>query len=374
MSLENMMMDQLEERFKIFSITQMVSATLSILGSATLLFMISRSQEKLQTTLHRLLLGLCISDLISSVAMSFASTLSPPDHIFGWNTVGNMSLCRIQGFLQFFGHIAAPLYNSSLCIYYLIEIKFTDLREHIILIEVCMHAASILIALALTVTIVLLKGIHPEVTHCYAGATYPFECRFNPDVECQETMTDHMTFTVTYMLLQFVFVPLTIFGSMTMIYREVASQEVRMNQYRFSFTMRGSTSAQRNTIAARNRATAYSMAWLLSWATTFVIILKNFLTGEINSPFWMGLTHSILFPLQGLFNFIVYLSPKMTGRMRYHERQDVAHPWRFMLSFRDVMGRGNLTGLPRHPPYRSRTRQNGLSTQNNNLQNDEEGR
>ena len=216
------------------------------------------------TALHQLLLGLCISDLVlSSIAMSFASILSPTDHI-GWMAMGNMTLCRTQGFLQFFGHIAAPLYNCSLCVYYLIEIKYTDLINDIERIEIGLHAVPILTALALSVTILLLNGIHPEVTNCFASATYPFECRFNPDVECEGTMMDNFAFTLLYKLLIFIFVPLTIFGSMTMIYRRVvASQEDRMNQYRFSFTRRSSTSAHRNTIVARNRATAYSVVALL---------------------------------------------------------------------------------------------------------------
>ena len=33
-------------------------------------------------------------DIIASLAMLFASTLSPPDHN-GWNGFGNMSLCRV---------------------------------------------------------------------------------------------------------------------------------------------------------------------------------------------------------------------------------------------------------------------------------------
>ena len=91
-----------EEKFKIYSILQMNSSSISMLASATLMFMIFRSHKKLSTPLHRLLLGLAISDFIASLAMSFASILSPPDNI-GWNASGNMTLCRTQAFIQFWG-------------------------------------------------------------------------------------------------------------------------------------------------------------------------------------------------------------------------------------------------------------------------------
>ena len=332
----------------------MVSSTISILASLTLLFMILRSNQKLRSTLHRLLLGLCISDLISSFAMSFASTLSPPDHVLGWNTFGNMTLCRTQGFLHIVGHMASPLYNCSLCVYYLIEIKYTNLVVHMRRIEICMHATSILIAFAFGTASLFLDTIKPSPTNCMAGETYPFECRFNPEVECEGGVQygEHMLFSVVYIFIQFIFVPVTVFVSMTMIYREVASQEVRMNQYRFSFTRRGSTSAHRNTTAARNRAAAYSLAWLLSWSTLIIIgIMRLFITDHDVDlcPFGIALMHYVLFPLQGLFNVFAYICSKVMARMYHYEREGVANPLRFLLSLRDIViskGRASATSRP----------------------------
>ena len=72
---------------------------------------------------------------------------------------------------------------------------------------------------------------------------------------------------------------------------------------------------------------------------TFAIILKKIVTGEVtSSPFFLALAHCILFlPLQGLFNFIVYVHPKISVRMRHRDLEDVGHPWKFILSFRDVI-------------------------------------
>ena len=359
-------MDQLKERYKTFSVTQMVSSIISMIASLTLLFMIFRSNDKLRTTLHRLLLGLCVSDLVSSFAMSFASTLSPPDEIL-WNASGNMTLCRAQGVLQYIGHIASPLYNCSLCIYYLIEIKFTNLLPQLEKIEICLHGASVFISFALGIHILVDGGIKPSGTNCHAGARYPFECRYNPEVECQSAIEENPIATAIYIFILFIFVPITILCSMIMIYRAVASEEVRMNQYRFSFTRRGSTTAHRNTIAARNRAAAYSVGWLLSWAMYFANLLNLFIRAEQTLPFPMAFIHYMLFPLQGLFNFVAYVFSKVMIRMHHHGRQGLMNnPLKFLLSVRDVvMSKGTRPSSSTRNRSRGRIVPRSGSTRNN---------
>jgi hypothetical protein len=162
------------------------------------------------------------------------------------------------------------------------------------------------------------------------------------------------------MFLLLVFVPVTIFVSMAVIYLEVASQEAQTNRYRFSFTRRGSLSAQRNTIAARNRATAYSLAWFLTWAMYFAIILYMTIMGNDNStPFLMAWFHVALYPLQGLFNFLVYLQPRLTERLRHYEQQRIAQPKRFLLAVRDALtSRGRIPTIGR----RSDTYRRGQSS------------
>ena len=326
----------------------MSSASLSILASSALLFMIFRSHKKLTTPLHRLLFGLSISDIFSSVAMVFSSILSPADHI-GWNPIGNMTLCRIQGFFFLIGHVASPIYNCSLCVYYLIEIKYTHLREHMNKIEPLLHMLPIILGLFFATTFLLLDGIQPYATSCFPAYRYPYECEFNPDMECEDRLREFIILFIIYMFLLFLVVPVTIFVSMLSIYLEVASQERRSNRYRFSFTRRGSSSARRNREAARNRAAAYSLAWFLTWAMYFVIVFHMSVFSRNHDGFAMPIPlvwlHVALYPLQGLFNFIVYILPRLIEKLSYHEQQNVAHPKRFFLALRDSLtSRGRIPG------------------------------
>jgi hypothetical protein len=153
-----------------------------------------------------------------------------------------------------------------------------------------------------------------------------------------------------------VIVPLTIFISMIMIYREVSAQEERTNRHRFSFSSRGSSSAHRNKIAARHRARAYSLAWLLSWSPVLVSLsFRKVLGVDDLLPFPLALVSYCLYPSQGLFNFIVYIFPKVTKRLKDYEREGIANPKRFILAFRDsVMSRGQDNLSPRASRTRSR--------------------
>jgi hypothetical protein len=255
-----------------------------------------------------------------------------------------MALCRAQGFLHFFGHGASPLYNCALCAYYLIEIKYTNLQEYLGKIELCLHAMAIIIPLTVSIAVLSIDEFKPNATSCYIVAVQPFECKFDPEVECDvDSQEDIRPLALLWMCLMYIIVPVFMVVSLTIIYREIATQEEHTNQYRFSFSSRGSSSAQRNTIAARNRAAAYSLGWLLSWSTSFIIAVKRIVLGdEEKLSFYLSVVHYILFPLQGLFNFLVFISPDVIKHLRKYKREGVSCCMkRLLLAFRDsVMSRG----------------------------------
>jgi uncharacterized MAPEG superfamily protein len=215
-------------------------------------------------------------------------------------------------------------------------------------IEILLHAIPILIAVTLSTSFLAVDDIQPYATSCFPAFSDPYECQFNEEVECEEGFLDRIAFLAIYMFLLFVLVPVVIFVSMTVIYLEVAGHEERTNQYRFSFNPRGSVPARRNRLAARNRAAAYSLAWFLTWAMYFVIVLYTVTTGNNHStPIPMAWLHIALYPLQGLFNFMVYLQPRLTDRLNHYGRGNVANPKRFFLAIRDAItsrGRALSTG------------------------------
>ena len=79
---------------------QTVSSMVAWIASIAIIWIIFRSHEKLSTTLHRLLLGLCIADILSSLVQSFSTLPSPDtyDEDGIWNAKGSNAQCNTQGF------------------------------------------------------------------------------------------------------------------------------------------------------------------------------------------------------------------------------------------------------------------------------------
>ena len=123
---------------------------------------------------HRLLLGLSVADICSSLAQSF-STLPLPTFLgeLIWNAHGNKATCQTQGFMIFVGSIGAPLYNCSLCIYYLIVVTYKKGRnaDRYIQgkIEFFLHAVPILVSLSGGIIILAFDAFHQNVRTASLG-------------------------------------------------------------------------------------------------------------------------------------------------------------------------------------------------------------
>ncbi len=101
------------------AIARMTSAIISMLASIAMMTMILRSYDGLTTPLHRLLFGLCVSDILSSFASSLSTTMAFSEtSYYIWNASGNIASCDTQGFLLAFGSSAGIMYNCCLCLYY----------------------------------------------------------------------------------------------------------------------------------------------------------------------------------------------------------------------------------------------------------------
>ena len=314
--------------------------------------------------------------MISSFAQAFVTTLSPPSHEIGWNTIGNMALCRTQGALYTIGAVSSPLYNCSLCTYYLIEIKFTQYIPSINRIERYFHTIPIVISLTTCIYLLATDAIHPIWTHCWAAAS-PLGCENDETTDCERGLEYKKSPVLFIILILFLIViPVIIIGSMVMIYREVAAQEARMSQ--FSFTVRRSSRAVRNRVAARNRAIAYSAAYLLTALWFFVMTIIILVSATTSVPRWISVLHYTFMPLQGFFNLIVFLQPRVSRFWPIHKRSHGNNVMKvFYLTMKDsILSRGQQNGRERSatntiraPSTRMVRRPEGGTTAENNRSN-----
>ncbi len=130
---------------KVCSFISHAVGSLSLLASIVRICIILRSRNHgLSTTLHRLLFGLCIVDILSSTAHALSSIMPPQELDY---VVWNAASCGASsGFILLWGTMSSSLlYTASLCLHYLAIVSYHKKEDYIrSKIEPWMYGYSIL--------------------------------------------------------------------------------------------------------------------------------------------------------------------------------------------------------------------------------------
>mmetsp|Transcript_13956 Transcript_13956/g.15524 ORF Transcript_13956/g.15524 Transcript_13956/m.15524 type:complete len:481 (+) Transcript_13956:139-1581(+) len=377
--LQSNLLTSTRNTITIFGIIRMIGGATSTIASIALIVHILRTEEGVCSpkAYHRLIFGLSVADVLSSLWFSLGPTMLPNDinYIVKY-AIGNETTCSLQGFFIHFGSAAALLYNCSLCFYYLAIIKYNKNNEYIQKkLEPWFHAVSILIPFILC--FLIKYGFHaykggqciPNVSiqqlppHCigHGGETID-----GFSIPCKDSTFNFGTASdiaaVFYVLVTFLITPSIIVGSMVSMYRFVSRIEQRMSRYgentlnvnnqipkesnpsgkaaesnnerkmslfflcpsrsnhqkngddRHAAMQRRSSSSNRSSTKREvfHRAMGYAMAWGIIWIPWLAgAVLSGISKPEEPVFILANLLLSALTPLQGLANFIVFMSPKV---------------------------------------------------------------
>ncbi len=329
--LRVMFAEGVDKYSKQFAIIRATSGITSTIASSTLIWMILRSNVGLSTPYHRLLLGLCIVDLSYSLSMSLFNVMVPSEtDYFTWNAKGSMQTCSVQGFFWAIGISGSLCYNCALNLYYLAVVKYEKRDAYIrSKLEPFLHGVPIVVALVYSIGMLAGQHLNPDAGGTCSKTVYePFHCigmedgdlrdedDFVQEIPCGRGRSGSGAFNI----FGFVLVlspPFVIGTSLFLIYRAVLKQEMKMSVYGVGAlklktqqsTTVGRTSSSSQSRVVLRRAVAYSCSYLLS----FIMLITLFfirLTGQtFNLP--IAYLVSIFNPLQGLWNFMIYIYPKV---------------------------------------------------------------
>ena len=118
-------------------IVQMVTGILSASSSGLIIYIISRSQQKLSTTYHRIMALMSAFDIISSIFIALGTIMMPSDTMYKYAgpLLGNKNTCKIQGWLVEFGIGGCISLNACLAWYFVCSIVFkiqaSQIRKYI---------------------------------------------------------------------------------------------------------------------------------------------------------------------------------------------------------------------------------------------------
>ena len=302
--------------------------------------MIQRSHTGLSSTFHRLLFGLSIADILSSFWLML-STLLSPTYTSGyiWNPRGNVHSCDTQGFFLFLGIMGAPLYNCSLCFYYLAVVKFNKkdafIRKKL---EPFFHAVPILVSVSGAIIILAKQSFNANGSYCW--------------------INEKILFSI-FAVGPFIIFPIVIVTTMVLMYREVIKIEKKLSKYGvgalrqnlgdnkkkdhqsddangasnnstiqrvrgwwtnlrpFNKSSARPTRSNNSRLQSRvilHKAILYSLAYLCTYIFPFVTSIQYWAGYQTSST--LKILTSTFFPLQGFFNFLVFIHPKVTNTKR----------------------------------------------------------
>jgi len=304
-----------ESRYNLAWALPICSGFLSIIGSTSIVVMMLRSTNKrLSVTYGRLVFGMSCMDIIQSLAYCFSTIPSPSDSDTHWSSYGTTLTCSIQGWFLFTGGVGTTLYYCSLCIYYVLMIAKRDITESTIKnkVEPFLH----FIPLAYSITVGFFLGVTKHFnnagTVCWI-ASLPRDCLQLEDVECirgKNAYRYRLLLQATPVIIVF-FIIIT---CMIILICAVDKQVKRMEKYepvqenRLQGSLSPRTSAM---IQQREDTKVQGLLYIGAFFCTFLFPLIHQLTYILSGHLYyiLFILQNIFSPLQGFFNFIVYIRP-----------------------------------------------------------------
>ena len=391
--LRDMYSDQLMNVNKPLTIVRSTTSLISILVSSKLLLLICESNKGLRAVDHRLIFGLCVADILFSLSTSTFNLIAPSaTDYMTWNARGNIGTCLAQGTFYWFGITMSSFYNMSLNIYYLFVIKFEKSEEYITQkVEPFLHAGPILTASIFTTIIYTNDLINPNgsgtclspanlLPHCIGYK--PGEIRDGFEFPCYNGIQN----LKTWMILFFIdnLVPFTVsILCLIWIYRFIVYTEKQMAKFDFASMIRARVQRRESiqggaiiqqqksvlqkilscnlkslccagwrrirnitSIASSNsssglsekrillyKAIGFFLCYILIWFWPLIIFTREFLLKK-EKNYVLYYLHNIFVPMQGLYNLVIFITPKVIYCMKRHN-SSVSQSVRMVLSLQD---------------------------------------
>lgn len=311
------------------------SGIVSVLGSATIIIVLLRSPKRLNSTYRRLVFCMSCMDILHSLCYVSAGLPTPHDDGNTWarNSIGTITTCSIQGFMNYVGCMGSLLYDCMLSIYFVMVVVYSQKEDFIQkTVEPFFHALSLLIPLAVGIFLMATSQFNASGEICWI-APYPLACAppyAKPDVEIECTRGKNaVQYRWYFQGVPILLIVIVVITCMLLLSCSIRKQMQKMKNY-------GATEFSAN--VARKRASMQSVPLqpnlpykkrikcpdgkskaernqtFVQAALYVLALLMTFLFAFVYQIFrlpWMYVLEMTFIPLLGFFNFFIFIRPRL---------------------------------------------------------------
>ena len=303
--------------------SSILSATLSYVGSMAIIVVLLRSQKKLTTTYRRIMFGMACMDITFSLTFCISDLPVPKGSPMVLNAIGNTATCDIQGFMQAVGFLGFSFYDAMLSIYFVLTIVYSVAEDTLQRkFEPFSHAFAILFPMMAGFVLIATKNFNSTGFVCWV-APLPLGCTNDINVDCERGES--------YMKYQWIFQLIPVLTSFVIInicmihlVRNVNGQRSKMKKYGLNEIASNLRRKRRNVVVpvfddsdeTRRQAILYISAFFFTFIFQFLNLILRQIKGR--PIFWIWLLGYMFLPLQGFFNFLIFIKPRVIKACKSH--------------------------------------------------------
>jgi hypothetical protein len=299
-----------------------VMSSLSLIGSLYVFFSLvgtkKRRSKHMRSIFNRLLLGICISDIMSSIPMivaTWAVPASPPGDFEGyysqarWDSLfpgasGNIATCTAQGFFVHLGICGSTFFTGCVAIQTLLVVRYAWTDRQMRNAEIAFYASSIGLPLITGIWAAAANLMNPMVIgFCWLNSS-PQECGSQSggpilDEYCDAAVRgeNYFVYQIAFAMAWIFLTVLVIVGSMISLFLFVRKQELQAA--RWSYNAQEGRQQKQVLTKAMMYISVYALIWLPT-ITSLVVLEESF------DPVAVTTIVATLLPLQGFFNSLIY--------------------------------------------------------------------
>mmetsp|Transcript_20118 Transcript_20118/g.24791 ORF Transcript_20118/g.24791 Transcript_20118/m.24791 type:complete len:470 (+) Transcript_20118:77-1486(+) len=347
-----------------------VTGSISATASSLIIYLIFRSETKLSSIYHRIMFSMSCADILSSAAIALTTLPMPSEFPCEGNpwegrAKGNIQTCEAQGFIIVAGGITG-LYNAALCVYYACAIAFQMREENIHKrVEPFLHSIPMFFGLVVAIPPLFLDLYNPGPGWCTLRS---IECTAKDDFDGDQYqyIRGSNVMVKVFDVLRFISLGvwlILIVGSFSLIirrswridqellsrnqeatngndgnvitvqrfssYRQTTVQNVTEDDSRQDVTTTSSRS-DFSDIQRKNQTTKLIVKQALAYTVVLVFSIlfpsilgfyRAFGDETSESYFIIHTLTAIFLPLQGFFNFVIFLWHKVHNYCRVNEEE-----------------------------------------------------